>query len=361
MEESAMKFVGIDYHKRYSVVCIVDEAGDVVVIERIEHSHPERFASLIGAHTPCRAAFEATMNWGWLYELLETIPGLERIVMANALQVRLIASAQVKTDKVDARKLAHLLRANMLPSSHIPDRATRDRKEVLRQRMFWVRQRTRVRNRIHRLLGRQHNLAMPQVSDLFGRKGRAALNALQLAPPDDVLLSQQLAMLDVLGQQIAQLERMIAGAGATDASVQRLASLPGVGLILGHVMATEIDGVDRFGSAEQLCSYAGLVPTTSSSGGHTYNGHLVQGCNKWLRWAFVESAWVAIGCSAYFGGFYRHHQTRGKKANVAILIVARRLCQIAFHLLKEQRNYEVRTNTATFPGSSQSNRMRQAA
>jgi transposase len=356
-----MKSIGIDYHKRYSVVCIVNDAGDEVVSERIEHHHPERFASLIGAHSPCSVAFEATMNWGWLYEILETIPGVERIVMANPLHVRLIAAAQVKTDKVDARKLAQLLRANMLPASHIPDRATRDRKEVLRQRMFWVRQRTRVRNRIHRLLGRQHNLAMPQVSDLFGRKGRAALNAMRLSPPDDVLLGQHLAVLDSLNQQIAQLEKMIAGTGAADAGVQRLATIPGVGLILGNVMATEIDGIERFGCAEQLCSYAGLVPTTSSSGGHTYHGHLVQGCDKWLRWAFVEAAWVAMSCSAYFGGFYRHHRARGKKSNVAILIVARRMCRIAFHLLKERRDYEARTNADHFPGSSHIRRMRQAA
>jgi transposase len=330
-------------------------------MERIEHCQPERFASFIGAQVPCSVAFEATMNWGWLFEILETIPGIERIVMANPLHVRLIAAAQVKTDKVDARKLAQLLRANMLPASHIPDRATRDRKEVLRQRMFWVRERTKVRNRIHRLLGRQHNLAMPQVSDLFGRKGRAALNALQLSPPDDVLLSQQLAMLDALGQQITQLEKMISGSGAADISVQRLATIPGVGLVLGNVMATEIDGIGRFGSAEQLCSYAGLIPTTSSSGGHTYHGQLVQACDKWLRWAFVESAWVAIGCSAYFGGFYRHHRARGKKANTAILIVARRMCQIVFHLLKEGRDYEARTNAKNFSGSSQYERMRQAA
>jgi transposase len=272
--------------------------------------------------------------------------------MANPLHVRMIAAAQVKTDKVDARKLAQLLRANMLPASHIPDRATRDRKEVLRQRMFWVRQRTRVRNRIHRLLGRQHNLALPQVSDLFGRKGRAALDALQLSPPDDVLLSQQLAVMDSINRQIAQLEKMIAGSGEADVSVQRLATIPGVGLILGNVMATEIDGIERFGSAEQLCSYAGLVPTTSSSGGHTHHGHLIQACDKWLRWAFVEAAWPAISCSAYLGGLYRHHRARGKKANIALLIVARRMCQIAFHLLKERRDYEARTNANNFPGSS---------
>jgi len=65
-------------------------------------------------------------------------------------------------------------------------------------------------------------------------------------------------------------------------------------------------------------------------------------CNKWLKWAFIEAAWIAVGCSAYFGGLYRHHRDRGKKANTAITIVARRLCGIAYHLLMENRCYEER-------------------
>ena len=179
-----MKSVGIDYHKRYSVVCIVEESGVIVAEERIEHVYPERFGALLGEHAPCQVGFEATMNWGWLHEILEEIESVERIVMANPLHVRLISAAQVKTDKVDARKLAQLLRAGLLPASHIPDRATRQRKEVLRQRTFWVRERTKVRNRIHRLLGRQHGLEMPQVSDLFGKKGRAALAKVTLSSPE---------------------------------------------------------------------------------------------------------------------------------------------------------------------------------
>lgn len=76
--------------------------GGIVAEERIEHAFPERFGRLIEGHTPCQAAFEAAMNWGWLHELLEVIPGLERIVMANPRHVRLIAAAQAKTDQVDA-------------------------------------------------------------------------------------------------------------------------------------------------------------------------------------------------------------------------------------------------------------------
>jgi transposase len=356
-----MKSVGIDYHKRYSVVCVIDEGGGIVAEERIEHGFPERFGTLLREHTPCQVSFEATMNWGWLHEILEDIAGIERIVMANPLHVRLIAAAQVKTDKVDARKLAQLLRAGLLPTSHIPDRATRLRKEVLRQRTFWVRERTKVRNRVHRLLGRQHGLAMPQVSDLFGKKGRAALAKTELASPDDLLLRQQLTMLDLLGTHIRELEDRIETEGQGDPAVALLATIPGIGVILGNVIATEIDGIDRFGGSDQLCAYAGLIPTTSSSGDKTYHGRLVQGCNKWLRWALVEAAWVAVGCSSYFGGFYRHHRARGKKANTAIMITARRMCQILFCVLHEQRPFQPRAWSPNVPGRSHLGRTERAA
>ncbi|MCO5069481.1 MAG: transposase [Kiritimatiellae bacterium] len=137
----------------------MNEAGTILAEERIDHAFPERFAELIGKHTPAQVAFEATMNWGWLHEILEAIAGIERIVMANPLHVRLIAAAQVKTDKVDARKLATLLRANLLPASHIPDRATRMRKEVLRQRTFQCVECVGVTSRHYtvRLLGEWHS------------------------------------------------------------------------------------------------------------------------------------------------------------------------------------------------------------
>lgn len=184
---------------------------------------------------------------------------------------------------------------------------------------------------------------MPQVTDLFGKKGWEALGKLQLCLPDDLLLRQQMEMLNALAQHIRELDEKIALEGKTDEAVGHLATIPRIGPILGNVIATEIDGIARFASSDQLRAYAGLIPTTSSSGDKTYHGRLVSGCNKWLRWALVEAAWVAVGCDAYFGGFYRHHRARGKKANTAIMITARRMCQIIFCVLREKRVYQARS------------------
>jgi transposase len=334
------------------MVAVLDEDGRRVAEVRVGHGGRQGFDRLFGRlDGPVKVVYESGFNWSWLYEILETIPNVVSITLANPYRVRLIAEAQIKTDKIDARKLAMLLRLDVVPACHVPLREVRDRKQALRQRAFWVGQRTRVRNRIHKVVDRQHDLAMPQVSDLFGKKGRAALAKAQLPESDAFLLEQDLRMLDALGEQVRESERRIRADGHEDPARAYLQSIPGIGLILANVIATETDGIERFSSATRYVCYAGLAPQTRSSGGRTYTGRMVTQCNKWLKWAFVEAAWVAVGCSAYFGGLYRAHRARGKKANTAITIVARRMCRIVWQLLREDRHYEERAFEGIAPAA----------
>lgn len=335
-----MYYVGIDYHKKYSVVTVVDENGKLVKEVRINHQYPENFRKLLKSlDGPMKVVYESGFNWSWLYEILERIENIESITLANPYKVRLIAEAQIKTDKISSRTLAMLLRLGVVPCCHVPSRRMRERKEVLRQRVFWVRQRTRIRNRIHKIIDRQHNIKMPQVTDMFGKKGRTALNKAQLPQPDALLLKQNLLMLDQFDAVIKEDEEQIKTDGAEDRQKLILESIPGVGLIIGSIMGTETDGIERFREANRYVAYAGLAPRTHSSGGKTYNGRMISQCNKWLKSAFIEASWVAIGCSSYFGGLYRAHRGRGKKANTAITIVARRMCRIVWQLLTEDRFY----------------------
>ena len=343
-----MDYAGIDYHKKYSVVTIINEDGKMIRQARINHYYPEIFRKLFeDLDGPVKAVYESSINWSWLYEILEKIDCIESITLANPYKVRLIAEAQIKTDKIDSRKLAMLLRLDVVPSCHIPDRHTRDRKEVLRQRAYWVKHRTGIRNRVHKIISKQHNLQMPQVSDIFGKKGKQALYKAILPEPDNMLLKQNLAMLEHLDELIKADETNIEKEGKVDNVVKLLLSIPGIGLIIAHIIATETDGIGRFQSRQRYTGYSGLAPTTHSSGGKTYNGRMIWQCNKWLKWAFIEAAWVAVGCSSYFGGLYRYHRSRGKKANTAITIVARRMCRIVYQLLTENRMYTERNFTPT--------------
>jgi transposase len=334
-------YVGIDYHKKYSTICILDQNGSIRKEATIRPNSPKQFQSCFETlDGSVRAAYECGLNWGRLYDLLDTLDCVDQIVLADAHKTRIIAESQIKTDKIDAYKLAWLLRADLLPAIHIPNTHTRQRREVIRQRMYWVKTRTRLRNRVHRIIERQHDLQMPQVTDLFGKKGKAALRKAVLPEPDQQLLQQDLRMLDLLDDHVRENEAQMKIEAQNDQDTQRIISIPGIGLTIGSVLAAEIDGIERFRSPEQLCAYAGLVPSTYSSGGKTRHGRMLHGANKWLKWGFIEAAWVAVGCSAYFGGLYRTHRARGKKANTAITIVARRMCRIVWRLLKEKRCFE---------------------
>ena len=346
---AAQYSIGIDYHKRYSVYCVLDAAGEIQARGRILHATPGEFAALV-TKWPGRVVFEASMNWHWLYELLEREMPAEDILLAHPYKTRIIAETQVKTDKVDAHILAQLLRINWVAQVHIPARETRQRKEVLRQRCFFVRQRTMLRNRIHRLLGGQHDLKLPQVSDLFGKKGMSFLERLELPAPAGLLLKQQLEMLRTVQTRIKEDEVALEAMIEASAGYSQVLSLPGMGPILAAVVVSEIDDIARFPTAQKLCGYAGLCPTTTSSGGKTHQGRLMRHCNKWLRWGFVEAAWVAVGCSPYFGDFYKRKRALGKKANTAILATARRMARIAWQLLTQARDFDTNPPAPKTPG-----------
>ena len=351
-----MRYVGIDYHKRYSVCCATDERGQTLQERRIAGNSSAGFAQFFAElGEPSKVVMEACWNWGWLYDLLGETPGVAEVVLAHPYKTRLIAEAQIKTDKLDARVLAKLLRGDLLAQSHAPGAATRARKHLLRQRLFWVRLRTMLRNRTHAILDRQRGLERPQLQDLFGRRGQTWLQSVQLpAEADRPLLAQDLEVMRLLTAKIKELDAFIGQSQSAEEKL--LESLPGIGPVFSSVIATEIDGIARFATAARLCAYAGVVPTTHASGGRVFHGRLLWQCNKWLRWALIEASWSAIQFSGYFGGLYRAARARGKNRNVAVTVVAHRLGQIIWLLLTEQRPY---TETApmktakTFPDRSE--------
>jgi transposase len=338
-----MNYVGIDVHKRYSVLCALDEQGRKLKEARIEGNCACGFAQFFkGLEGPSKAVMEACWNWGLTHDVLEEVEEVQEIVLAHPFKTRLIADAQIKTDRLDAFGLGTLLRGNLVARAHIPCKATRARKNLLRQRLYWARLRTMLRNRLHALLDRQRGLELPQCTDLFGVKGLNCLRALQLPEPDGTLLKEQLALHDLVATQMRAQEKRITAQFALEPMHQRLLSVPGIGKTLAAVIASEVDDIERFPTADKLCAYAGVVPTTYASGGKVSHGRLLPWCNKWLRWALIEASWVAIGCSPYFGALYREHRRRGKKANTAITIVARRMCRIVWQLLTEKRDFENR-------------------
>jgi transposase len=174
------RWVGIDLHRRRSQIAIIDEHGELTLQKRVPTGR-ETITELLGDPGSTHVALEATYGWEWLAELLEEA-GYD-LHLAHPLRTRAIASARVKTDAIDAKTLAHLLRTGFLPEAYIAPRELRDLRELLRHRATLTRMRSAVKNRVHAILAK-HGIAREH-SDLFGKGGREFLEQLQLrdAPP----------------------------------------------------------------------------------------------------------------------------------------------------------------------------------
>ena len=170
-----MNSVGIDLHRKRSHIAALDETGAQLLSRRIVND-PQTFLTLLEDVGECRIALEATYGWEWLADVLQGA-GYE-LHLAHPLRTKAIASARVKTDAVDAKTLAHLLRTGLLPEAYIAPPELRDLRELLRHRAVLTRMRTAVKNRVHALLARQGIL--PEHSDLFGKGGRKFLAGLEL-------------------------------------------------------------------------------------------------------------------------------------------------------------------------------------
>jgi transposase len=331
-----MTFVGFDLHKRYITACALDADGAVVAecrqLATSITAVREWLATLPG---PITVAMEATLYWEWLATHLEA-DGLAARV-AHAFHVKLIWQTRSKTDPIDARKLAELLRVNLLPTIWVPDVATRQRRQLLRGRAFLVRERTRIRNRVHGHLTAE-NLLVPK-TDLYGTGGRAWLETAPLSPMLRAQTDRLLRLHDCLTTEIQQLDREVKRLARHDPVARRLATIPGVGAVGALFLQAEIGPIERFRTSHELAAYAGLVPTTRSSGGKTTHGGLGQASNRWLKWILVEIV-VSLKLAPGPVSAYYRHLLRAKGKPKATTAAARKLCCYIYWMVKEGWSYE---------------------
>jgi transposase len=263
--------------------------------------------------------------------------GLEAKI-ADARKARLLIEAVAetsgaKTDRLDARWLAELGRRGLVPEIWLPDPETRQARELARFRLHLVRQRTRLKNRIHQTLI-THGHARSE-SDLFGGGGRTRLERLSLPEPWGSNVRVSLALIDHLDEEIAALERSLRREGGEHPYLPLLISAPGIGWVLGFTIASEIGTIERFPLPRKLVGYSGLCPRVDQSGESDRRGPLKKNGPKWLRWALVEAAQHASKHPAYRDRYLRTKQRLGRQRGprVAQVDVARKLAEAIWYML----------------------------
>lgn len=334
-----MYYMGVDNHKQRSHLTVMEEDGTIVKAGPVLNYRSEILEFIRGLGTEMKAVVEAGYSSYVVVDILEDL-GVE-VKLAHPLEVKAIAKAKIKTDKRDSRILADLLRANLIPEAHKRSPETRSAQRVLRQRAFFVAAMTRVKNRIRALLAQQPEDIQKEVGlekELFSQKGIDRLTRLDLGSLDTALLEGLLKLYEQLQALIKTSDKLVEELFRKLEEAQRIFTVPGFGKFFSVLVATEIDDIRRFESAAKLHSYAGVIPSTHSSGMRTYQGKMTREGNRWLRWAAVEAVWPAIRHDRGLELFYLKYASR-KKANAAKVATARRLLTIIYQILKEGRQY----------------------
>src|SRR5947209_8793386 len=237
-----MHSVGIDLHRSRSHVAVLGEEGEVLVSRRIVND-PATFLELLAEiDGECRIALEATYGWEWLADVLQGA-GYE-LHLAHPLRTKAIASARVKTDAVDAKTLAHLLRTDLLPEAYIAPRELRDLRDLLRHRVALTRMRAALKNRVGAILAKR-GIARPY-TDMFGPGGTRFLGELELREAPRRRLDSTLALIDAFTREIEQTTREIETRAKRDPYVEVLCQIRGVGRYIAMLVIAEVGDISRF-------------------------------------------------------------------------------------------------------------------
>ena len=331
-----MYYVGLDLHKRYVTACALDSAGQVVAVERRLGTSLEALLDFLKVlEGSVIVAVEATLHWAWVHDQLSAVG--YAVVVAHPQQVKLICHARCKTDPIDARKLADLLRTNLLPAIWVPDAETRALRQLLRGRAFLVRLRTRLKNRIHGYLAEQNERV--GVSDLYGRAGRAWLATVALPPVVREQVELLLELIDHLTERLGRLDRRIRHRVALSAEAKRLMTIPGVGTYGALLILAELGSISRFSSAHAVACYAGLVPSTRSSGGKTAHGSVGPAGSHWLKWILIEAVQTLKRQPGPVRDQYER-LLRAKGKQKATVAAARKLATYIYWMLYEGWSYD---------------------
>ena len=265
-------------------------------------------------------------------------PFVARVIIANPLQVKAIAQAHVKTDKIDAGTLASLHAAGYLPQIWTPDAATERKRRLVARRYQVVRHRTRIKNEVHAIL-HAHLIPKCPHADLFNMRGRAWLARQPLPDDERATVDRHVRELDRLAEDLAVLDREIAQVAVDDPTARRLMTITGVNLTVAAGIVAAIGNISRFKSPQKLVSYFGLNPRVRQSGlGAAHHGRISKIGRSHARAMLVEAAWAAAKAPGPLRAFFT--RIRAKRGHqIAAVAVARKLTVLCWHLLTRGEDY----------------------
>lgn len=323
------QYVGIDLHRRRSVIVRMTPEGEKLDVVRIDNDAMALSLELAKAGPDPEVVLEACYGWYWAADVLAECGG--RVHLAHPLGNNW-GHRRVKNDERDATDLADLYRLGRLAEAWIAPPEVRELRELVRYRGKLVALRSGLKAQIHAVLAKE-GVRVP-MSDLFGRAGQVLLDQCHLGHVYAIRVESLRDLIEVYDREIEMLHDHIAQRLDGHLGYRAIQAIPGVGPVLGAVFTAEIGDVTRFSSPDKLACWAGLTPRHRESDTTVHRGPITKQGSKLVRWAAIEAISRNRG-----GTFLQHHYDRIAKSRncrgIARVAAARKLLALVFYGLRD--------------------------
>jgi transposase len=332
-------YCGIDLHARTMHLCILDHQGAVVFDKNLAC----RRDTFLNAIAPFRddliVAAECMFAWYWVADLCQA----ENIAFAlgHALYMKAIHGGKAKNDRIDAGKIARLLRGGNFPIAYVYPKGMRETRDLLRRRTYLVRQRAALLTHLQ-ILNAQYNLApFPKKLSFAANRTEMDVAGRFSDPSVQKNAAINLALIDQLDVHIGELELYLTRTAKVDdvQTFYRLRSIPGVGKVLALILLYETHDVGRFEGAGQFLSYARLVRCVHESAGKKLGTGGKKIGNAHLRWAFAEAACLFLRSSER-AKKWKQRQAAQRGDGKALAILAAKLGRAVYHMLRKGEAFD---------------------
>jgi transposase len=331
-------YCGIDLHARTMYLCILNQDGEIMLHRNMKAS-PE---ALLKAVAPYRddlvIAVECVFTWYWLADLCarEGIP----FVLGHALYMKAIHGGKAKNDKIDAHKIAVLLRGGMLPQAYVYPATMRATRDLLRRRMHLVRKRAELLAHVQNTHS-QYNLAALSKNIAY-QANRDGLVERFAEPAVQKTIEIDLALIAYDDQLLNDVELYIVKTAKQHdpQTFYRLQSVPGIGKILSLVLLYEIHDIRRFPRVQDFASYCRLVKCAKESAGKRYGTAGAKIGNAYLKWAFSEAAVLFLRDNPA-GQKYLARLENQHGPGKALSVLAHKLGRAVYYMLRRQTAFDL--------------------
>lgn len=327
-------YYGLDVHKEFIQVCALGTDGEARREFRIGASAEAITEFAQDLERTDQVVLEATFHTWAIHSILSR--HVERVVVANPVEVKAIAHARIKTDKVDAFTLARLLRADFLPEVQMPTRRVWALRQLMTHRRQLGKQSTAAKNTIHGVLNR--SLRKYPGAHLFTGPGLRWLATLKLPACERLILDHQLGLLEQVQERLRAVDEELLRQAQLRHDTKLLVTIPGVDVTVAMGLLAAIGSIDRFPTPAQMASYFGLTPRIRQSASTLRRGSITKAGSRSGRWLAIEAAHTMARSGAPLAASY--HRIRRKKGHaVAVTATARKMMIVVWHVLTKGEPY----------------------